>query len=189
MIDWLKKRLPTPEALRRQRWLRWFGPALFDSRLWHFSRRGVATGVAMGVFFGFLVPIGQMPLAAGASILLRANIPSAVASTFITNPVTFGPVFVAEWNLGKLVLGENPADATIPSLDWAPPGSDGKRQSWFTSFTQGIGAAGKPLVVGMSVLAVLGGLLSYLTVSWSWRLAVVMKRRRTRRDPADATRP
>lgn len=188
MIQWMKRRLPTPDALRRQRWLRWLGPALFDARLWHFSRRGVATGVAMGVFFGFLVPVGQIPLAAGASILLRANVPSAVASTFITNPLTFGPVFVAAWNVGNLVLGESPSEAPVPHLELPHLDAAHRGNSWFTSITHGIGAAGKPIVVGLGLFAVLGGLLSYLVVSWSWRLAVVLKRRRPRRTEADTIR-
>ena len=110
----LKKYLPSPETIRRNRWLQWLGPALLDPRLWHFSRRGVATGVAIGVFFGFLVPVGQIPLAAGAAILLRGYVPGAVASTFVTNPLTFGPVFVTAWYIGNFVLGQSPAEIVTP---------------------------------------------------------------------------
>ncbi|TXC67466.1 DUF2062 domain-containing protein [Piscinibacter aquaticus] len=71
------------------------GPALHHPRLWHLNRRGVALGLALGLFFGLLIPIAQIPLAGGAAVLLRANVPMAVASTLVTNPVTFGPVYYA----------------------------------------------------------------------------------------------
>ncbi len=43
--DWL----PSAEAIRANRWLRWLGPALHHPRLWHMSRRGLALGMALGI--------------------------------------------------------------------------------------------------------------------------------------------
>ncbi len=101
----LARFLPSPETLQRNRWLRWLGPALHHPRLWHLSRRGLALGMAVGVFFGLLIPIAQIPLSAAAAVALRANVPAAVASTLVTNPVTFGPVYYVAWRLGSAVLG------------------------------------------------------------------------------------
>ncbi|MEZ5702179.1 MAG: DUF2062 domain-containing protein [Burkholderiaceae bacterium] len=84
----LKAWLPNPQTIKDNRWLRWMGPALHHPRLWHFSRKGIAMGLALGIFFGLLIPVAQMPLAAGAAIAMRANLPMAVASTLVTNPVT-----------------------------------------------------------------------------------------------------
>src|SRR4051794_35702085 len=86
-------RIPSREHLQSNRWLRWLGPLLNDPRLWHMSRRGIALGLALGVFFGLLIPVAQIPVSAAAAVLLRANLPMAAASTFVTNPVTFGPVY------------------------------------------------------------------------------------------------
>ena len=58
------------------------GPILQHPRLWHVSRRGIALGVALGLFFGLLLPIAQIPMSAGVAVALRANVPAAVASTF-----------------------------------------------------------------------------------------------------------
>lgn len=106
MIPMFKRWVPSPEALRRNRWLRWIGPALHHPRLWHMSRRGIALGMAIGVFFGLLIPIAQIPLSVGAAVLLRANVPTAAASTLISNPATYGPLYYAAWRLGKAILGE-----------------------------------------------------------------------------------
>ena len=106
MKNRIKSWLPTPDSLRSNRWLRWMGPVLADPRLWHFSRKGIALGVALGIFFGLLIPVAQMPASALFAVILRANLPMAVASTLVSNPVTFGPVYYGAYRLGQAVLGE-----------------------------------------------------------------------------------
>ncbi|HUG77565.1 MAG TPA: DUF2062 domain-containing protein, partial [Burkholderiales bacterium] len=67
--------LPAPHDVQSRRGLRWLGPLLKRSWLWHLDRRRVAAGAAIGVFFGFLIPIGQIPLSAAGAVVLRANLP------------------------------------------------------------------------------------------------------------------
>lgn len=106
MLDSLRSHLPSREQLLQNRWLGWLAPFLGHPRLWRWSRRGVALGVAIGVFFGLLIPIAQIPLATAASIILRANIPAAAASTLVTNPITFAPIYYAAYKLGVWVTGK-----------------------------------------------------------------------------------
>jgi len=61
MIRRIAQSLPTRESIQANRWLRWMGPALAHPRLWHMSRKGIAAGLALGLFFGLLVPIAQSP--------------------------------------------------------------------------------------------------------------------------------
>ena len=70
----LRKKMPTREQIQANRWLAWLAPWLGHPRLWHWSRRGVAMGVTLGVFFGLLIPIAQIPLSVGAAVLLRASV-------------------------------------------------------------------------------------------------------------------
>lgn len=172
MLERLRRMLPAPDVLRRSRWLRWLGPALYDPRLWRMSRRGVALGMSLGVFFGLLVPIAQIPLAAGAAMVLRANVPTAIASTLVTNPFTFGPVYFAAWRLGTFVLGEPglplPATAMPDAVPEVRPG-----ETWLARAWRHVTGVGKPLAVGLSILAVLIGLLTYAVVSGIWYLKVV----------------
>jgi uncharacterized protein (DUF2062 family) len=172
MLERLRRMLPAPDVLRRSRWLRWLGPALYDPRLWRMSRRGVALGMSLGVFFGLLVPIAQIPLAAGAALVLRANVPTAIASTLVTNPFTFGPVYFAAWRLGTYVLGEPglPLPATAEP-DAAPDVRPG--ETWLARAWRHVTGVGKPLAVGLSILAVVIGLLTYAVVSGIWYLKVV----------------
>ncbi len=161
-----KKWLPDPETVRSNRWLRWMGPVLNRPRLWHFSRKGISMGLALGIFFGLLIPVAQIPFAAATAVLLRANLPVAMASTLVTNPVTFGPVYYGAYRLGKRVLGEEALseEAALRALNKAHTVSDTSEKSWsdrLTLWLKQFGKIGKPLVVGLAIVATAGGLLSY----------------------------
>ena len=55
MRNRLKAWLPNPQTIKDNRWLRWMGPALHHPRLWHFSRKGIAMGLALGIKALFMV--------------------------------------------------------------------------------------------------------------------------------------
>ncbi|MDO8959253.1 MAG: DUF2062 domain-containing protein [Rhodocyclaceae bacterium] len=80
-MDRLRTRTPTREQLAANRYLGWLAPFFGHPKLWHWSRRGVALGVAIGVFFGLLIPIAQIPLSAAAAVVLRANVPATAANS------------------------------------------------------------------------------------------------------------
>ena len=62
--------------------------------------------MAVGIFFGLLVPIAQIPLSVGAAIVMRANVPAAVSSTLVSNPLTFAPIYYLAYRTGLLVTGD-----------------------------------------------------------------------------------
>lgn len=174
LLERLRARIPTREQISRNRWLAWLGPWLHQPKLWHWSRRGVAMGVALGVFFGLLIPVAQIPLSVAAAVLLRANVPAAVASTLVSNPLTFAPIYYGAYRLGAWVTGEKAQPKDIEVI--------GAQEIENTlSLWQRIAALGKPLVVGLCITAVLMGLLSYGLISLMWRWRTVAKRRGRRR--------
>ena len=69
----LLRLIPSREQLQAGRFTRWLAPWLGQRALWHLSRRGVALGMAIGIFFGLLIPIAQIPASAAVAIVLRAN--------------------------------------------------------------------------------------------------------------------
>jgi uncharacterized protein (DUF2062 family) len=132
--------------------------------------------MAIGVFFGLLIPIAQIPLSVGAAVLLRANVPTAAASTLISNPATYGPLYYAAWRLGKAVLGDDvAADAAPPVVE--PQALPDNGRGWFAKAWHGIALLGKPLLLGMALMATTVGLATYvlasavlsLKVRWQWR--------------------
>jgi len=167
----LKDLLPDAERVRHNRWLRWIGPALHHPQLWRITRRGVAIGVALGIFFGLLVPIAQIPLSAAAAVALRANIPTAIASTLITNPVTFAPIYYGAYHLGAMLIGDDGSLQNLQSVQ-----TENGEGGWI----ERIAALGKPLLLGLLILASSMGALAYLLISGLWRLKIALAWRRRR---------
>jgi uncharacterized protein (DUF2062 family) len=102
---------------------------------------------------------------------LRANLPTAVLATFITNPFTFGMVYWLAYKVGSVLgIGDQAALAAA----W--------REDAMASLATVVQVA-KPLAAGLGMLAILYGLLSYLAVHWLWRFKVsrALRRRRQRR--------
>ena len=56
--------IPKRKHILESRWLAPFSEHLHDRHLWRFERYATARGAAIGVFFGFLIPFGQMIFAA-----------------------------------------------------------------------------------------------------------------------------
>lgn len=178
MKETLRRLLPDPERVRANRWLRWLGPAVLAPQLWRFTRRSVALGVALGVFFGLLIPIAQIPLSAAAAIILRANIPTAMASTLVSNPVTYAPLYYTAYRLGSVFIGE---EAPRPDAAPAAPREPGFA-GWLAYWWGRIAALGRPLLLGMAIMASAAGLAAWLLITWLWRLKVWWAwRRRGRR--------
>lgn len=170
--------LPTREAITQSRMLRWLGPRLHDPLLWHVNRRSVARGVAMGVFFGLMIPIAQIPAAAIASLLLRGNLLIAAISTLVSNPLTYGPLYYFAYQLGAGVIGtRTPIDLTPDDVEAPVRAIDSLTQAWAW-----VGGIGQPLLVGMVIMAVTGSIIAYWGTQLFWRLRVAGRRRRQRRE-------
>jgi uncharacterized protein len=171
--------LPGARAVREHRMLRWLGPLIHHPRLWHINRRGIALGLAIGVFMGLLIPIAQIPFSALLALVLRANLPVAVASTLITNPFTFAPLYFLAYNIGALLLGHHNDSVTEEALAVEFTGI----VEWLAVWWGKLIALGRPLIVGLLVMASTTAFLSYWTVTLLWRAHVryhLWQRRRRR---------
>lgn len=183
--------LPTRESLHNNRWLRWLGPALQHPRLWHMSRKGLALGLALGIFFGLLIPVAQIPASATLAVLLRANLPVAVASTLVTNPVTFGPVYYGAYRLGRWVLhepalSEAAATQVLETSQAEAPQAQGLWGQLAHGWTY-LSTVGKPLVVGLAIVASVCGVSVYFLASLLWILKTRWTRRRRLAQRSGAT--
>lgn len=174
--------LPDPNTLREHRALRWMGPMVHHPRLWHVNRRGIALGLAIGVFFGLLIPVAQIFFAAAAALLLRANIPAAVGSTLITNPITFAPVYYAAYHLGAWMLAH--LDVSVAEVDLDRVAA--RTETGLALWVDRVATVGAPLALGLLTLAVCLSVLIYFAVHWTWRLRIVrawQRRKANRRKP------
>lgn len=160
------KSLPTRDVLSAHPWLRPVADRLLHPQLWRVQHEAVARGVAVGTFWAFVIPVGQIVVAAAHCTVWRANIPAAAAMTLVTNPLTIGFWLWLAYQLGTLVLGAA-AGSSIP-LGEGP-------QSW-------VGEFGWPTVLGMGIFAVSGACLGYVGIKLLWRLRIWLTRRARRSD-------
>lgn len=166
----LRQFLPHHETVKNNRWLKPFGAWLQQPNLWHLHRRGVAGGVAVGLFCGLIPGPLQMIAAALLAALLRVNLPVAVFATLYTNPFTIVPLYMLAYELGAWVSGAQNgrviAQLAFPELHWVDWGSE--LVSWLMLL-------GKPLLIGLPLLAVALAVVGYVVVRVAWRVAVVLK--------------
>ncbi len=164
--NWIKARLPRMprrDEMERNRWLAPIAHRFARSDLWRFTRRSVPRGVALGMFAAFIIPLGQIFLAAFLALPTRANVPVAALITFVTNPFTVPFwLFVAN-KVGAFVLKIDAATlgAASKSVDsgfWSDFG-------WFLQ-TAGVTA------FGFVVLSVVCSAIGYLVASFLWRFVV-----------------
>lgn len=165
--------LPSPASLRGHPGLgRWLEP-LADPRLWTLSRRRVARGAAIGALFCVIPLPVQVPLAVVGAILLRANLPAAVAATLISNPITMVAILTAAWKVGSLVIGE-----VVNSPAFDPHRFDFANllsvQGWLDAFN----GVAEPVAVGLPFVGGALALVVYVGVMTGWRLAVLHHRRK-----------
>jgi uncharacterized protein (DUF2062 family) len=165
-----RKFLPSHESVKANRHVARLGPWLQHHNLWHLNRRSVAGGVAAGLFAG-LIP-GSNPVQFTAAALLavagRVNLPIAVLVTLYSNPLTIVPLYYAAYKLGQLALLQS--DGALHPLAF---GLEGKGfREWIPALLDWLMSVGKPLAVGLPLLALLLALVGYFAVDWAWRLHV-----------------
>ena len=156
-----KRHLPERHVLQKHRHLRHFGELIHDPGLWHLTRRSSAGGVAVGLFCAFIPFLGQVIFAAALAILLSVNLPLAVLFAFITNPITFAPLFIFAYEVGTWILNEPTRQIAFEfTLTW---------------FMHSFVLIWKPLVLGCLILGSFSALIGYITVRLLWRLALIRK--------------
>ncbi|MEP9360454.1 DUF2062 domain-containing protein [Sphingomonas sp. KR3-1] len=163
---WLDKATPSRESVEGNRWLRPVAHRVMHSALWRFTRRSVPRGVALGVVTGVLVPMGQIPASAILALPLRANIPAAAATTFITNPFTTPPLWVAAYWLGSWMLGTGRAvEAQVQAVE----------QGWGDWLLH---QAGPATLTGLVTITGALALIGYFGTALAWRLWIARKWKR-----------
>lgn len=67
--------------------------------------KALARGVCIGLFIGFTPTVGaQIMMMVPSCILFRANFLAAFVCSFVTNPVTMGPMYLGFNQIGKLLF-------------------------------------------------------------------------------------
>lgn len=166
----IKQWMPDSHIVRNHRHIRLFGRLLHDPNLWHFNRRSISGGFAVGLFMAFMPIPFQMFAAAALAIGSRVNIVVSVALCWVTNPITVAPFFFAAYTVGNSLLGRENSRFSF-ELSW----------TWLQT---GLADVWQPLLLGCFIFAVTSALVGSLGVRALWRWHVIQnweKRSRLRR--------
>ena len=186
---YFRKYLPTHESVRQNKHLAKFGGFLHrHPNLWHLNRKSVSGGVAVGMLCGLIPGPLQMLGAALIAIPLGVNLPVALITTLYTNPFTIVPLYLFAYWIGSLVTGVGGKMVEPPEFAWTQIGT------WLHALADWALALGKPLAIGLLLLASSLAVLGWVAVQVGWRAWVVIQwrrraRRRTVNGPERARRP
>lgn len=167
--NFFRRYLPGRAWLARQRSLQYaLGDLIHDPNLWHLNRRSVSGGVAVGVFAAWIPFPVQMLTAGVLALFFRVNLPLGVILTWVSNPVTLGPMYWSGYRLGLRMMGERPQPLGFePSLQWL---ASEFYRIW------------EPLLLGCLVLGTVSAGTAYLVMRMLWRWQIIRQlHRRTRR--------
>lgn len=180
--------IPTRKQIVESRWLAPFSEHLHDRRLWRFERYASARGAAIGVFFGFLIPFGQIIFAVITAVIFRANLAIAAASTLVTNPFTFPAVYWLAYKIGLFVTGEGTAskhaDLVAGSVSINPQEvvTNSGWLGWVDGAITFLRDAGLPFVIGIIIMAIVGSILAYGLTHAIWHLRGRFRKERLARN-------
>lgn len=158
------KLTPDRKALEKSKMLKPIAHWLTNPKIWHFNRRSIATGVAIGLFFGSLPIAGQMLLAAIMAIAMRVNMPAAVVATWISNPITMPFFYTANYYLGAWLLDRH--HVNLENMDWS-----------LDSLLELGGEILVPLYFGSIVVGVILSAVSFLVIRMWWRVHIILSHR------------
>ena len=167
MKNIFKKYIPDPHIITENRWIAKLGPRIKDPNLWHLNRRSVSAGVFAGVLAAFIpLPI-QIIVGIFLCFFIRGNLPVAVAFTWISNPLTYIPLYFFCYELGILLLGipmeNNPIQFDLLLQDIELFVNQILAQGWRV-----IG----PLILGCTVVGLASATGSYIAMRLLWRLHI-----------------
>lgn len=167
--NWLKKKI-SRHRLDKHRQLSKFGGILKQKDLWHINRHSIPTGTAIGLFCAFIPIPFQMVLAAMIAVVIRGNIPVAVILVWISNPLTWGPIFYTCYKIGQMVLGIPP----IPFPEQPDP-------EWFVS---GLLTVIGPMTLGGAIVGGIAAAVGYIVVTaiWRWHIVSYLRQKRYRKN-------
>jgi len=174
VVAWGRSHLPTHASIEANRFLRPVAHRILVPSLWRFTRRSVPRGVALGIMAGILFPFAHMALAAVLALPLRANVPTAVGTTLINNPITFVPLLAAAYKVGHWVLR---LDQVVPG---APIATNVHEHAGWLHWL--VSQGGPATIVGLVVIATIASAAGYVATAflWRWRMGYKWRTRHGR---------
>jgi len=117
------------------------------------NRRAVTKGLLVGLFWGFIPMPFQMLGVILTTPLMRFNVIIGLATVWLSNPVTYPPLWYLEYKTGNFILGKTGIDNIELTMHWF-------QTHWNDIIV--------PLYVGTAFYSTIVSFLIYLLVNWLW---------------------
>jgi uncharacterized protein (DUF2062 family) len=157
----IQRFMPDQETIKEHKHLQFLGDQLHEPNLWHLNRHSVAKAFAIGLFVAWLPIPGQMVVAAFAALYLRANLAISVALVWITNPLTWVPLFYFAYRVGLGITGLTP-----PAQNF---------NFTYENAMIHLDALWAPLFLGSLLLSSVCATTGYFGIQYLWRWYVTKK--------------
>ncbi len=165
----IRRYLPDHNKIKSHKHLKCFGALLHEPNLWHLNRRSVSGALFLGLICAWIPVPFQMMIAASVAILAGVNLPISIASVWLTNPLTMGPMFYFAYTIGAWVL-DSPTHNFLFELSF----------DWLMIELAHIW---KPFLLGCLICGLVSGITGFLAIRVLWRFHIFqyIKKRRSRR--------
>jgi len=127
------------------------------------NRRAVTKGLLVGLFWGFIPMPFQMAGVIATTPLMRFNVPIGLATVWLSNPITYPPLWYLEYLTGNLILGRDGISDIQLTMQWF-------QEHWDDIVV--------PLYVGTAFYSTVVSYLIYLFVNWLWVKSVHKEKNR-----------
>jgi len=117
------------------------------------NRRAVTRGLLVGLFWGFIPMPFQMLGVIITTPIIRFNVIIGLATVWLSNPVTYPPLWYLEYKTGNFILGKTGIDNIELTMHWF-------QTHWDDIIL--------PLYVGTAFYSTIVSFLIYLLVNWLW---------------------
>ena len=135
-----------------------FRHLMHDHRLWGIRRKTVVPAFALGLFVACMPFPGHPLFAAILALLLRINIPVAALTTFVSNPLTMGPLYYFNYRIGAALLSRDPSGFEFDlSMDWV---------------TETFVLIWQPMMLGSLLVGAIASLIGFMALDAIWRYSI-----------------
>jgi hypothetical protein len=128
------------------------------------------------MFCGLIPGPFQMIGAAICALIFRVNLPLAMFVTLYTNPFTIVPLYLVAYQIGRLATGDSAGFVKPPDFEM------GNLVAWTQAMLDWMIGVGKPLGIGLVLLALTLAAIGYVLTKAAWRWWLIRAwRRRAKR--------
>jgi uncharacterized protein (DUF2062 family) len=162
------KRLSRKRHALHTRWfMRPFRKMLANPAYWSVHRTNVTRAVAIALFVAFIPLPVHLLVVTVLALWLQFNIPVALATVFVSNPLTMVPQYYLCYWVGSRLLGTRLNEFAF-EMSWAWVQTD-LLPVW------------KPFLLGCLVLGAGTALVGYVLLGSLWHITLVMKYHKRKR--------